>query len=338
MKREKRMHKNKLLRRVAGALLMTTLLLGCSACSKQETTGDTVVRVGSLKGPTSIGLLDLMERNENNETENVYTFTMETAADTLLAQMVQKELDIALVPANVAAVLYNKTDKEVAVIDINTLGVLYMLTGDDTIETIQDLKGKTICLTGKGTTPDYVLQYVLEENGILEGEVQLEYKSEATEVAAVLKNDSNAIGLLPQPFVTVAMAQNENLKIAFDMNEEWQNIQGEEGSSMVTGVTVVRKEFLLENEEMVWNFLKDHKASSQMAVNDVEKTASFVVKRGIMEKEEIAGKAIPECNITFIEGNEMKQALSGYLEVLYEKDAKSVGGELPGDDFYYQAH
>lgn len=322
------------MKKIISSIMICVLCLATAvACGKEEE--PTSVRIGSLKGPTSIGLVELMERAEYDETENNYTFTMEVAADTLLTQMVQKELDIALVPANVASVLYNKTEGQIVVIDINTLGVLYMVTGDESITDIQDLKGKTIYLTGKGTTPDYVLQYVLEENGISLNDVTVEYKSEATEEAAVLKTDATAIGLLPQPFVTAAMVQNENLKIAFDMNEEWNKLQGEDGSMMVTGVTVVRKEFLEENEEAVISFLQDHKNSAEYVNNNIEAAATLVVKTGIIEKEPIAQKAIPNCNITFIDGEEMQKALSGYLSVLYEKDAKAVGGTLPGEDFYY---
>lgn len=313
--------------------LAMTLLLFTVACGKEEE--PTSIRVGSLKGPTSIGLVELMERAEYDETENDYSFTMEVAADVLLTKMVQKELDIALVPANVASVLYNKTEGEIVAIDINTLGVLYMVTADETITDIQDLKGKTIYLTGKGTTPDYVLQYVLEENNIALNEVTLEYKAEATEVAAVLATKENAIGLLPQPFVTAATTQNADLQVVFDMNEEWNKLQGEDGSMMVTGVTVVRKEFLEENEEAIQSFLQDHKWSAEYANNNVEEAATLVVKEGIIEKDAIAIKAIPKCNITYIDGVDMKNALSGYLTVLFEKDAKAVGGTLPADDFYY---
>lgn len=314
-------------------LLVMILGLEALACGKEETAAD--VRVGSLKGPTSIGLVELMERAEYNETANKYTFTMETAADTLLAMMVQKELDIALVPANVASVLYNKTEGQVVVIDINTLGVLYMISGDESVKNISDLQGKTIYLTGKGTTPDYVLQYILEENGLTVDDVTLEYKSEATEVAAILSADETAIGLLPQPFVTATMVKNENLEVIFDMNEEWNKLQGEDGSKMVTGVTVVRKEFLEENEAAVKLFLQDHKQSAEYVNANVDAAATLVVRTGIIEKEPIAKKAIPNCNITYIDGNEMKDSLAGYLSVLYKKDAKAVGGSLPGEDFYY---
>lgn len=322
------------MKKILSMIMICVLCMAtCIACGREEETAN--VRVGSLKGPTSIGLVELMERAEYDETENNYAFTIEVAADTLLTKMVQEELDIALVPANVASVLYNKTEGQVVVIDINTLGVLYMVTGDEGITDIRDLKGKTIYLTGKGTTPDYVLQYVLEENDISLDEVTLEYKSEATEVAAVLKTDTTAIGLLPQPFVTAAMVQNEALKVVFDMNQEWNKLQGEDGSMMVTGVTVVRREFLEENEEAVIRFMQDHQWSAEYVNNNVEAAATLVVKEGIIEKAPIAQKAIPNCNITYIDGEEMKQALSGYLSVLFEKDAKAVGGAMPGEDFYY---
>ena len=314
-------------------LTITVLGLGAIACGKEEMPQE--VRVGSLKGPTSIGLVELMERAEYNETSNNYSFTMEVAADTLLTMMIQKDLDIALVPANVASVLYNKTEGQIVVIDINTLGVLYMISGDDSVEEISDLQGKTIYLTGKGTTPDYVLQYVLEENGLTMDDVTLEYKSEATEVAAVLTSDETAIGLLPQPFVTATMVKNEKLNVVFDMNEEWNKLQGENGSKMVTGFTVVRKEFLEEHETAVKLFLEDHKQSAEYVNENVEAAAALVVKTGIIEKEPIAKKAIPNCNITYVDGEEMQKAVSGYLGVLYQKDAKAVGGNLPGKDFYY---
>lgn len=318
-------------------LAMTLLLsLGMmTACGKKEEAG-TTVRVGSLKGPTSIGLTKLMQDDEDNKSEQDYEFTMETAADAISALIVQKELDIALVPANMASILYQKTEGKVTVIDINTLGVLYGVTGDDSITEISDLSGKTVYLTGKGTTPDFVLQYLLKENGIADS-VKLEYKSEATEVAAVLKNDTSAIGILPQPFVTAACTQNEALKVVLDLTKEWSKLQGDSGSMMVTGVTIARTEWMEENPEQVTLFLKEHKASTEYVNSNVEAAAELVVKYGIIEKAPIAKKAIPECNITCITGADMKAALEGYLGVLYAQNPQSVGGKLPGETFYYIA-
>lgn len=302
-----------------------------------ENADGTVVRVASLKGPTSLGLLFLMDKAEKGETSNTYEFQMATGADEILPLMVKGDLDIALVPANAASILYHKTQGGVEVIDINTLGVLYMVSGEDGLTDFTDLKGKTIYLTGKGTTPDYVLQYLLSANGMSADDVTLEYKSEATEVASVLAEDPTAIGLLPQPFVTAACMQNDALKVIFDLNEEWKKVQGENGSSMVTGVTVVRKEFLEEQEDAVKTFMEDHKASSEAINADPAAGAALAVEAQIVAKEPIAQKAIPDCNITYMDKAEMKQALSGYLEVLFGQDPQSIGGGLPESDFYYDA-
>lgn len=311
-----------------------------TAASAEETsqnTDGTVVRVASLKGPTSLGLLFLMDKANKGETANTYEFRMATGADEILPLMVKGDLDIALIPANVASILYHKTQGGVEVIDINTLGVLYMVSGEDGLADFTDLKGKTIYLTGKGTTPDYVLQYLLNANGMSVDDVTLEYKSEATEVASVLAEDPTAIGLLPQPFVTAACMQNDALKVIFDLNEEWNKVQGASGSSMVTGVTVVRKEFLEENEEAVKAFMEEHKASAEAINADPTTGAALAVEVQIVAKEPIAQKAIPDCNITYMDKAEMKQALSGYLDVLFHQDSQSIGGGLPESDFYYDA-
>ena len=308
-----------------------------SAEETSQNTDGTVVRVASLKGPTSLGLLFLMDKANKGETANTYEFRMATGADEILPLVVKGDLDIALVPANVASILYHKTQGGVEVIDINTLGVLYMVSGEDGLADLTDLKGKTIYLTGKGTTPDYVLQYLLNANGMSVDDVTLEYKSEATEVASVLAEDPAAIGLLPQPFVTAACMQNDALKVIFDLNEEWNKVQGASGSSMVTGVTVVRKEFLEENEEAVKAFMEEHKASAEAINADPAIGAALAVEAQIVAKEPIAQKAIPDCNITYMDKADMKQALSGYLDVLFHQDSQSIGGGLPESDFYYDA-
>ena len=295
----------------------------------------TAIRVGSLKGPTSMGLAELMDRAEKGETENDYTFTMAGKADELVGSIASGDLDIVLVPANVASILYTKTQGNVNVIDINTLGVLYVVASDDSISSMEDLKGKTVYMTGKGTTPEYVMNYLLSENGLTDGDVTLEFKSEATEVASVLKEDSSAVGVLPQPFATAACIQNEALKPVLDLTEQWNLLNKENGSQLVTGVTIVRSDFLKENEEAVKLFIEDHKASAAYTSEHLDEAAEMVAALGIVEKAPIAKKAMPACNIVCITGEEMKSALSGYLSVLEAADAKSVGGQLPADDFYY---
>lgn len=317
-------------KRFLAVVMMVVLVLTMCACQKKETSVE--VRVGSLKGPTSMGILKLMEKAQKGETTNQFDFTMETGADTLLPLMLKGEMDIALVPANVAAILYQKSEGNIQVIDINTLGVLYMVSSDTSITTIEDLKGKTIYLTGKGTTPDYVLQYLLKEHSISKEDVIIEYKSEATEVAAILAENPESVGLLPQPFVTVALAKNEALQIVLDTNKEWNALNN--GSMLVTGVTVVRKSFLEEHPSAVEEFMKEHQVSAAFANENVEETAELVAAAGIIEKAPVAMKALPYCNITYIDGADMKTALSGYLSVLSELDPATVGGALPEDNFY----
>ena len=327
----------KVMRKVTAVALsfamLGALLTGCGSGKAEE---KVTVKVGALKGATTLGLLPLEDKAANGEAGENYEFSMMTAADELLPMMIKGELDIALLPSNVASILYQKTNGGVTVIDINTLGVLYMVSGDSSVTGVEDLAGRTIYLTGKGTTPDYVLHYILSGNGMdADSDCTLEYKSEATEVAALLAENPDAIGLLPQPFVTAACAQNDALSVILDMNAEWEKLQGEDGSRLVTGVTVVRNEFLQEHENAVAAFMDEHQASAQSMNSDVENGAKLAAASGIIAKEPIALKAIPKCNITYIDGADMKQAMSGYLEVLYEQNPESIGGALPGDDFYY---
>ena len=319
-------------RNIAVMLFCVILYTFCFAgCGQKESVN---VRVGSLKGPTSMGILFLMDKAQRGETEESYEFRMAAGADELLPLMAKGELDIALVPANVAALLYQKTEGGVAVIDINTLGVLYMVTGTAEVSSVADLKDRTIYLTGKGTTPEASLRYILETNGLTEADYALEFKSEATEVAAVLAENPDAIGLLPQPFVTAALMQNDELRVVLDMNEEWLHI-GNGAEGMVTGVTVVRKDFLEEHPRAVEAFLEEHALSVAAVNEDAEAGAALAVQAGIVAKEPIALKAIPQCNIVCVTGQEMKDALSAYLQVLAEFNGELVGGRLPGDDFYY---
>lgn len=313
--------------------VMLFSVLPLSGCGREA--GPESVRIGSLKGPTSLGILDLMDRAEKGETKHPYEFRMAVGADELLPLMAKGELDMALIPANVAAVLYHKTEGGVCVVDINTLGVLYLVTGDEAVAGPADLKGRTICLTGKGATPEASLRYVLDRSGLGEGDYVLEYRSEPTEVAALLAEDPSRVGLLPQPFATAALMQNGDLRIAMDMNAQWEQLQGGEGGGMVTGVTVVRREFLEEHEDVVEDFLEEHGSSVDAVNGDPEKGAAMAVRAGIVAKEAIAAEAIPRCNLVYVTGEEMKAALSAYLEALAGFDAGLIGGALPEEDFYY---
>lgn len=291
---------------------------------------DDVLRVGSLKGPTTMGLVNLMSEVESGA-KSGYSFEMQSQPDVIMSELVSGKLDIALLPANVAAVAYNKTNHGVSAIDINTLGVLYCVSGDESIKSVKDLAGKTVLSTGQGASPEYVLNYLLEKNGVTDCDVQ--FKSEATEIAALLKQDPSQIAILPQPFVTVATAQNDQLKVAFSLTDEWKSVSPD--SKLLTGVTVVRNEVLENRAAEVDQFIADHQASTEKAGTDVDATAELVAKYGIIAKAPVAKKALPNCHIVAIAGDEMKTDLAGYLQVLFDANPKSVGGTMPDDDFYY---
>ncbi len=292
------------------------------------------ISVAALKGPTAIGMTRLMEETENGNTTNDYKFTIAGAADEITADIVKGNIQIAAVPCNLASVLYNRTEGKVQVAAINTISVLYILETGENINSVEDLRGKTIYSTGKATTPEYTLNYLLRAAGLdPEKDVTVEYKSEASEVAALLAESDSAVAMLPQPFVTVAMTQNEKLRIALDVAEEWERFS-DDGSSVVTGVVLINREFAMEHKEAVDAFLAEYQASTQYVTENVDAAAELVEKYDIV-KAAVAKKAIPYCNIAFIEGEEMQKRISGYLNVLFGQEPSSVGGALPGEDFYY---
>lgn len=297
------------------------------------------VRVMALKGPTAMGMVKLMDTAEAGAVNgNSYEFTIAASADEVTPKLVQGDVDIAAVPANLASVLYNNTEGKIQVLAVNTLGVLYIVESGDTVQSVTDLKGKTIYASGKGSIPEYALNYILSSNGIdPEKDVTIEWKSEHSECVAALAADESGIAMLPQPFVTTAQTKNDNIRIALDLTKEWDTLQkdAETPSALITGVVAVRADFAAENPEAVNAFLASYKESVDYVNGNTEDAAALIEKYDIVPAA-VAVKALPYCNITFIEGSEMKEKLSGYLNVLAEQNPKAVGGALPADDFYYQ--
>lgn len=292
------------------------------------------IRIGGLKGPTSIGLVKLMEDNENGGAANTYDFTVAGAADELTPMLVKGELDIAAVPANLASVLYNNTEGAVQLLAINTLGVVYITAKGESISSVSDLKGKTIYATGKGSTPEYALRHILSKNGIdPDTDVTLEWKSEPTEIVALLNESESGIAMLPQPYATVAQTQVEGLEVVLNLTEEWSKVEA--SSLLITGTLVVNREFAENHPKALAAFMEEYKASTEYVNANVSDAAQLVEKFGLF-KAAIAEKAIPLCNITFISGGDMKEPMEGYLGVLFEQNPKSVGGALPESDFYYE--
>ena len=315
----------------AGSMLM---------CMETGALAEDSVTVMALKGPTAMGMVSFMNEVDQGEiTEENYEFQIAASPDEVSPAIVQGTVDIAAVPANLASVLYQKTDGGVQVLSINTLGVLYLVGNGDTIQDISELKGKTIYASGKGATPEYALNYILKENGLIPGEdVQIEWKSEHTECVAALTEHPDEIALLPQPFVTTAQSKNSSLQVVLDLTDEWDKIQEKNNgnSSLVTGVTIVRTEFAQEHPEVLKDFMEHYEESVSFVNSNTEEAARLIGGYDIVP-EEIAKKALPECNIVCIDGNEMKEKLSGYLAVLDQENPQAVGGALPADEFYYDA-
>ncbi len=302
--------------------------------AESEPAGKTELRIAALKGPTAIGMVKVMEDASAGTSANDYNFTIAGTADEISAGLVKGELDIAAVPCNLASVLYNKTKGQIKLAGINTLGVLYIVETGDSIQSVEDLKGKTIYSTGLGTTPQYTLNYLLTSHGIdPEKDVTIEYKTEATEVAAILSQTKDAVAMLPQPYVTTVLMNNDKVRVALDIAKEWEAVS-EDGSSVVTGVVVVRSDFLEKHKEAFDVFLEEYAASTAFVNENVEAASALVEKFDIF-KAAVIKKAMPYCNITLLQGEEMKTKVSGYLNVLYNQNPQSVGGTLPAEDFYY---
>lgn len=334
---------------ILGVILASTLLAGCAGGSTAASSAATTpspsasaepvdVHVSAMKGPTAMGMVKMMDDADNGEIKsNNYSFEILSNVDEIAPKVAQKEVDIAAVPANLGSVLYNNTDKGVVALAVNTLGVLYICETGDSIHSISDLAGKTIYASGKGATPEYALNYILQKNGIAD-QVTIEWKSEHSECVAAMAQDPNAIALLPEPFVTSAKAQNSNIRVAIDLNDAWDDAVKDEKnkSSLLTGIVIARKEFVEEHPEAVKDFLDRYKDSVAYTNDNIDDASALIEKYDII-KAAVAKNAIPNCHIVDITGDKMKDALSGYLQVLYDQNPKAVGGSLPEDDFYYGA-
>lgn len=334
-------------------VLVGCLLFGCTATSDGPSSSDAAqhqedtenasipVRVASMKGPTSIGLAAMMKE----ETRSSYDFQIYATADEIAPKLASGEVDIALIPVNLAATLYHRTERGIKAIDVNTLGVLYGLTADDALKdsgaTMADLAGRTIYMTGKGTVPEYTVRALLAKAGLSEADVTLEFRSEPAEVVALLATDASAIGIVPQPFATSAVAQDASLANVLDLTDQWDLLAAgdasslAEGSRFVTGVTVVRTSFLEEHPDAATRFLKDHRTSADTAANDPAAVADTVVELGIIPNAAIAETAIPLCNVVCLNGEEMRAAVSGYLQELLLWAPNAIVGGLPDDGFYH---
>lgn len=287
------------------------------------------MRIATLAGPTGMGLIDLVA-NQNQ----AYEISIYTAPDQLTPKIINNEVDAATIPSNLAAVLYNKTGGAIQVTAVNTLGVLYILENGDSVNAVADLAGKTIYATGQGSTPEYVLNDILTQNGLTVGvDVTVEYLSEHADLANMMAAGDAAIALLPEPFVSTVLVKNQDVKVKIDMDQEWKKLYGEE-SALPMGVTVVQKQFIQEHPELVEKMMQDYAASVDFVVSNTENAATLIEENGIIGSAAIAKQAIPRCQISFITGQEAKDILSEYFDLLFKSNPASVGGALPDEGLY----
>ena len=285
------------------------------------------VRVGALMGPTGLGMLQLMN-------EHSYDFTLASSPDEIVPLIVQGNIDLASVPANLASVLYNNTDGQIQAVAINTLGVLHVVDTTGEINTIADLEGREVFLSGLGGVPEFAFNYVLSMNGLTPGEdVTLEFRAEHTEIAALLQEGVAEIALLPEPFATTVVAQNEAASFAIDLTQAWDDVQP--SYSLVMGVLVGNRDFLQQNPIAVAQFLEQYEQSINFTNNSVQEAAELAVEFGIIPNPAVAAQAIPRSNIVFLAGPDLEPTLSGFLQVLYNEAPPSIGGSLPSTDFYF---
>ena len=323
------------------ALIMCISLFGACAVDKSpdtppqntsQPTEKTAVNIAVLKGPTGMGCSELLKKNAEGSALNDYNFTIAGSPDQITGKLVSGELDIAALPTNAVSALYNKTKGGVTLIALNTRGVLYILERGDSVETVTDLKGKTVLASGKGSTAEYVLNYILEKNGIEpDKDITIDYAAEHTEAASQALSGKYDIVMLPEPFVTSVTAQNADFKVKINLTEEWKKLGAGELSM---GAIAVRTAFLNENKAAVDSFLKEYADSVAFTNNNIEE-ASAIIEEYDIAKAAVAQKAIPNCNIVYIDGEEMKSNAESFLKIIAEADPSSVGGTLPDSAFYY---
>ena len=324
---KKDMKKNLMKRIVAmiTAAVMLFSLAAFAACSKKQ--DDTEIRIAALKGPTGMGMVKLADKQNYPN----YTVSIEASPDALNPRIISGEVDVAAVPVNLASVLYNKLDGDISVLAVSTLGVLYVVEAGSEVNSVADLAGKTVYATGQGATPEYILNYLLDKNGVA-GSVEVNYVGEHAALATMLADGSAEIGMLPEPNVTSTLAGNDNLRIALNLTEEWNKVCSTE---LVQGVVIAHKSFVNEHPEAIEQFLREYEKSSAFVNENIDEAAKLIVDAGILGNVEIAKKAIPNCNISFSKGEAMHKAVEGMLTVLFEANPKSIGGKLPDKDFYY---
>lgn len=316
------------MRKFLSLLLAAVFCLGLVPAFAGE---DAPVRVAGLIGPTGMSLAPMIALNTG-----AYTFKLAASPEELVGDIVAGNVDIAAVPTNLAAVLYNRTKGAVQMLAINTLGVLYVLEKGDTVHAAKDLAGKTITTAGQGAVPEYALNYILKANGITDADVV--YKSEHNEVSTPAASGMADLVMLPQPMATALLMKDAGFRVALDITQafaEAAETQGKAGTVLSMGALVVQKAFAQDEPDKLAAFLEEYGLSVAFVNEEPKKAAVNIVAAGILPNEAVAEQAIPLCNIVFVTGQAMQDSIDPLMAILFEADPKAVGGAVPDAGFYY---
>ncbi|WP_418272136.1 ABC transporter substrate-binding protein [Intestinimonas sp.] len=292
------------------------------------------VNLAVLKGPSGVGAAKLLADSDAGETANDYAYSILADNTEIVAGLSSGSLDIAAVASNVAANLYNKTNGGIQIAAVSGLGVLYILENGNTVQSMADLKGQTLYATGQGANPEYVLNYLLTENGVDPAEVDIQWKT-ADEVSALMVSGEARLCMMPVPAATAIQMSNPDVREALDLSAEWDGLNN--GSHLTMTCIAVRTAFAQEHPEAVENFLADYAASVEYVKGDPAAASELVAQYGITPKAKIAELAIPKCSLVCITGKvDMADAIQGYFEVLSAANPDALGGSIPDDGFYFE--
>jgi len=312
-------------------------IAGCGDVQKPSTSNKAkvIVNIAGLQGPTSIGMIKMIDEKPSLGTNVASNYQVVKTPDVLLSKILSKEIDIATVPTNLAAIIYNKgVDYKIAA--MNTWGVLYLIGSEENINQWKDLKGKTIYSVGKGTTPDIAARYILEKNGLnFEKDLTIDYTMAHVELAQAVAAEKVKLAILPEPFVTMAISKNPKVNIVFDIQKEWDKASGSNGAFPQTCL-MVKEELVSKNPAIVDKFLSEYKESIEWVNVNKAQAGKLVEKNGIGIKAKIAETAIPRCNIRYEDAQTAKAKVESFFKIIFNYSPKDIGGKIPNEGLYYQ--
>lgn len=322
-------------RLLMGWVLFSILLLGgCSAWDKAyEQAGSSSFTVASISGPAALGFVKAMEPGINPQVRlgDTVQYTFEADEEAMYAQLLEGKADMAVVPAETAAKLYREgAGYQLAA--VNTGGYLYLLSADESINAVSDLRGKAVTIVGEGSAADVVFRHLLTQAGIdPDNDLTLTY-AESAETAMENVTNSGLI-LLSEPWVTDLLDENNDFSIALDIREEWMRANGE---GVPLTCLIVKKEIPVDRAEEWDLFVADYQDSIEWINNNPAETAELLDKHEIGITKEQAEGVISRSNLEYLDATKAKSAVEKYLNLFLEANPDAIGGSMPDTEFYLE--